>query len=98
MTNSDYSHVTLQLIKDDIKNIKLVTVLSRYYLDASIYKLNLHEAIFELMGLNNSEKIDELKEWYFGKTNQAKLVPIKSLDSVALDIYAGLKMKYHGKN
>ena len=98
MAITDYSHITLRLIRDDIRNVKLVSILSRYYMDASRYKLDLHEAIFELMGLSNYEKFDELKEWYFCKIEEAKLVTIKSLDSAVLDIYAGLKMKYHGKN
>ena len=98
MTQTNYSHIIIRLIRDDIRNVKLVSVLSRYYKDASIYKLDLHEAVFELMELNNYEKIDELKEWYFNKTEKAKLITMNSLDKVAIDIYAGLKMKYHGKN
>jgi hypothetical protein len=50
------------------------------------------------MELNNYEKIDELKEWYFDKTEKAKLVSLNSIDIVAIDIFAGLKMKFHGKN
>ncbi len=98
MTQTNYSGLIIRLIRDDIRNIKLVSVLSRYYKDASIYRLNLHEAVFELMELNNYEKIDELKEWYFNKTENAKQVGLNSLDTVAIDIFAGLKMKYHGKN
>lgn len=98
MATIDYSHVIIRLIRDDIRNVKLVDSLSRYYTNASNYKLDLHEAVFELMELNNYKDFEELKEWYFNKTETAKKIPLDSINEIALDIYAGLKMKYHGRN
>jgi hypothetical protein len=98
MASNDYSHVIIRLIRDDIRNIKLVSVLSRYYKNATNYRLDLHEAIFDLMELRNYKDYDELKNWYFSKIENAKSVSLEAISEVAFDIYAGLKMKYHGKN
>lgn len=98
MAAIDYSKVIIRLIRADIRNIRLMSVLSRYYKNTSDYKLDLHEDIFELMELNNYEDYEELKSWYFNKIENAKHITTNSLNEVVIDIYAGLKMKYHGKN
>jgi hypothetical protein len=98
MATIDYSQTIIRLIRDDIRNIKLVSVLSRYYKNASNYRLNLHEAVFDLMELSDYSDYEELKNWYFQKMENAKSASLDSLNEIAIDIYAGLKMKYHGKN
>ncbi len=98
MTTIDYSQVIIRLIRADLRNTQIVKFLSFFYTNASNYRLNLYEDIFELMRLNTYENYEELKTWYLNQLENAKYLPINTLDNVAADMYADLKMKYHGEN
>lgn len=97
MYSDDYSHIVYSLIRDDLIYVRFLDELPEET-DTSTAYLHLHQAIFELMGLSNYPDLEELTDWYFQKTEQAISMDYHKLDELVLDIYAGLKVKYHGKN
>jgi hypothetical protein len=89
----DKSHI-ISLIKDDLKNTKLVSGLSELGLDSGKYYLNIGDVVFQLMGLN-ADKVDEkLWEDYSDSLNQVTLLNIfensGKLDAMAESIYEKL--------
>ena len=98
MATIDYSQVIIRLIRADLRNVHIVKMLSLVYTNASNYRLNLYEDVFELMQLNTYENYEELKTWYLNQLENAKYAPISTLNKVAMDIYDGLKMRYYEKD
>lgn len=90
MAAMDYSQIIIRLIRADLRNVHMLKMLSLFYTNASNYKLNLYEDVFELMNLNTYKNYEELKTWYLNQLENAKYVPINTLDKVATDIYNGL--------
>ena len=98
MAAIDYSQVIIRLIRADLHNVHIVKMLSLVYTNASNYRFNLYEDVFELMQLNTYENYEELKTWYLNQLENAKYVPINTLNKVAMDIYDDLKFRYLRKN
>ncbi|MNE99941.1 hypothetical protein D3C87_22550 [compost metagenome] len=98
MANIDYSQVIIRLIRADLRNVHMLKVLSLFYTNTSNYRLNLYEDIFELMQFNAYENYEELKTWYLNQLENAKYVPVNTLNKVAADIYDGLKSRYLRKD
>lgn len=54
----------MNLIKQDLINWKMINLLQKIQIHADDYQLDIGSIIFEIMDLNNHEKIDEIFEKY----------------------------------
>ena len=84
----------ISLIKNDLKNTRLVTGLAELGLDSGKYYLSLSEAIFILMGLEKEEQEEQLRETYSDLLGSACAIDIfrdtEKYDALADQIYMKL--------
>lgn len=96
MKKTEYSRkIILSLIKDDLKNMRLVHGLNKIGLNANDYTLNLSITIFEMIGINQHDSIAErLLENYIDTTKNTTLFNSddlwEDLDKLATEIYESL--------
>jgi hypothetical protein len=93
MTPIDNKQLILSLIKDDLINTKLISGLENLGIDAGLYLLGISDAIFVLMGIDDSEKGEELFEYYLElRDSKIEDFDLKkyhiNLDGLAIEIYA----------
>lgn len=74
----------ISLIKDDLRNTKLVNGLNRIGLKAEDYYLHLSDTIFNLMGFKDNPQTDALIEFYYEYSNKVEECDF-SLNSTQLD-------------
>lgn len=74
----------ISLIKDDLRNTKLVNGLNKIGLKADDYYLNLSDTIFQLMGFEDNSQTDALIEFYYEYSNKVEECDF-SLNSTLLD-------------
>lgn len=55
----------IELIEDNISNVKLINGLHNLGIDASLYYFNSPRVVFKLIGIENLNNTDELFEKYF---------------------------------
>ncbi len=58
-------NLIIELIEDNISNVKLINGLHKLGIDASIYYFNSPSIVFKLIGIENLDNSDELLEKYF---------------------------------
>jgi hypothetical protein len=84
----------INLIKDDLKNTRLVAGLEELGLDSGKYYLNLSETIFFLMGFEIGDLNEKMFEDYSDRLSTATELNIvydyQKLDHLALEIYKSL--------
>jgi len=86
----------LSLIKDDLINYHLVTGLEALGFDASHYTLFLSETIFDLIGINADDDIEQeaLYKLYLGLFKKVRKIDLTEntpqLDNLALEVYTAL--------
>ena len=89
----DNTKTILKLIEDDLKNLKLINGLASTGIDVSLYELKLQESIFDLLKLNSRIDLEEIKDWYFRRTEEVYKIDVsnsKELEKMALGILSGL--------
>ena len=59
------TNLIIELIEDNISNVKLIFGLENLGIDASLYYFNSPSIVFKLMGIENLNDSDELFEKYF---------------------------------
>lgn len=88
--------IIVNLIKDDLINIRLVYGLETLGLNAGNYYLNLNETIFQLSGIK--ENREDFFETYIEKCRKVHKVDIfgnpELLNDMALRLYKELKKEY----
>ena len=90
----DYQLAIINLITDDLRINKLIHGLTATGLEADVFNTSIHETVFLLIGFKKNEQTEELKEWYFNKTE--KIIPIEltaidgGINQLSQEIYSGL--------
>ncbi|MBI1838676.1 MAG: hypothetical protein HYR91_15535 [Flavobacteriia bacterium] len=74
----------ISLIKDDLRNNKLINGLNKIGLKADDYYLHLSDTIFNLMGFEDNSQTDALIEYYYEYSNKVEECDF-SLNSTQLD-------------
>jgi hypothetical protein len=86
--------LVIDLIKNDLKNTRLVSGLSELGLDACKYYLTIGDAVFSLMGLEERRRSEKLREEYSEDLSRITEVDIfeypDKLDLLATVIYMKL--------
>jgi|GEM_PF-1890376 len=82
----------LELIKDDLTNLKLIYSLNEIGLQADEYMLNLNSSIYKLIGLNTYDRrLDTLTDNYLELTRKVIRLDISEnrnqLNELSLEIY-----------
>jgi len=90
----------LSLIKDDLINYHLITGLEALGFDASHYTLFLSETIFDLIGINGGDDIEQeaLYKLYLGLFKKVRKFDLtennEQLEDLALEVYMALVARY----
>lgn len=89
------NELIISLIKDDLRNTKLVNGLNKIGLKAEDYHLNLSDTIFHLMGFEDNSQTDALIEFYYEYSNKVEECDLtlnsNQLDELAEEIFERLK-------
>ena len=89
--------IIIALIKDDIKNTRLVTRLNQLGLEASNYHWNICDVIFKLLGFEDTLQTEETYQYYIEKTQKVSEIDFSethfSLDNIVLEIFDNLASK-----
>ena len=85
----------ISLIKDDLRNTKLVNGLNKIGLKADDYYLHLSDTIFELMGFEDTPQTETLIEFYYEYSRKIEEINIiecsTQIDDLAVDIFEKLE-------
>lgn len=87
----DNKELIISLIKDDLINTKLISGLENLGIDAELYLLGISDAIFVLMGIDDSKKGEKLFEYYLELRQEVEKIKPKcftnQLGKLAEEIY-----------
>lgn len=85
----------ISLIKDDLRNTKLVNGLNKIGLKADDYYLHLSDTIFNLMGFEDNSQTEALIEFYYEYSNKVEECDLTfdstQLDEMAMEVFERLK-------
>ena len=93
MKLGSFTTTVTQLIVEDMKVNKLLGGLAALGLDAESYRPQLSQVVFQMVGVQEGNKGQQLREWYFQQTekvHQLKIDDVEKIYSLAGEVFLGL--------